>query len=221
MRQEAHARPSPLGSGVGRTSLLMLDYDGVIVDSVDVYCRIVPPLLAKYGLPRLASREDIVALDDGNWFESLAAAGVPMSVATTIEAAVAEVVTMGGLEPFDGIRDVIGRLAEQHVVVIVTSSHGAVVRDFLGQHDIGGVRAILGSDEGTSKVRKIHEARARFGRGLDAWYIGDTVGDIREARMAGVPVIAAAWGWHSLQRLQSASPDRIAYTPGDLISLLC
>jgi phosphoglycolate phosphatase len=203
--------------------LVMFDYDGVIVDSLEVFCRVVPPILVDYGFPQLATRDHIVAFDDGNWFESLASASVPMSVARAIEDALAAVATSDGsrLAPFEGVPKVVARLAEHHSVVIITSSHSAMVKDFLSRHGISGVRGILGSDTDTSKVHKINAARRHYGEGLDPWYIGDTVGDIIEGKTAGVGTIGAAWGWHSVAKLQSVSPDHIVYAPNDLLALLC
>ena len=200
----------------------MLDYDGVIVDSLEVYCRIVPSILAEHGFRHLGTRDDILAFDDGNWFESLAAAKVPMSVARRIEEAVAVLTSDSDeLAPFKGMREVIGRLAEQHTLVVVTSSHSKVVEEFLRRHGINGVSGILGSDNHISKVHKIREARRQYGKGLEPWYVGDTVGDIIEGKTAGVGTIGAAWGWHSREKLQSVSPDYIAYAPNELVALLC
>jgi phosphoglycolate phosphatase len=224
MRHNGHPSDRQRSDHVpGVRKLVMLDYDGVIVDSLAVFCRIVPPILAAHGFPHLATREDIIAFDDGNWFESLASANVPMSAAKAIEDALAAEVTSGGsqLAPFEGMPEVMARLAERHSVVIVTSSHSAVVEDFLWRHGMSGVRGILGSDKDTSKVRKINEARRQYGEGLDAWYIGDTVGDIIEGKAAGVGTIGAAWGWHSVEKLQSVSPDHIAYAPNELLALSC
>ncbi len=203
--------------------LVMLDFDGVIVDSLEVFCRVVPAILAEHGFPHLATREQIIALDDGNWFESLAAANVPMSVARRIEDAVAGAVGSNGSRPapFAGVPQVIARLAVQHSVVVITSSRSATVEDFLWRNGISGVRGVLGSDNDTSKVRKISAARRHYGVELDPWYIGDTVGDVIEGKAAGVATIGAAWGWHSVERLRSVSPDHIAYAPEDLLALLC
>ncbi len=199
----------------------MLDYDGVIVDSLEVYCRIVPRILADHGFPDLATREQVVAFDDGNWFESMASAGIPLSVARTIEDAIATLTFAGDqLQPFEGMREVIGRLAERHVVVVVTSSHGAVVEGFLQRHDIRGVGGILGSDSDTSKVHKIREARRRYGPALDPWYVGDTAGDIIEGKAAGVGTVGAAWGWHPAMQLRDLAPDHIVYSPLELLALL-
>lgn len=203
--------------------LVMLDFDGVIVDSLEVFCRIVPPILVEHGFPQLATCEQIVAFDDGNWFESLASANVPMNVARRIEDALASAAASpdGRPAPFEGVPEVVERLALQHVVVVITSSHSALVEEFLRRNGISGVQGIFGSDNDTSKVHKIIAARRRYGDELDPWYVGDTLGDIIEGKTAGVGTIGAAWGWHSVGRLRRASPDHIAHAPRDLLGLLC
>ena len=219
--------PPTTGSVVPATDevrkLVMFDFDGVIVDSLEVFCRIVPPILVEHGFPQLATREQIIAFDDGNWFESLASANVPMNVARRIEDALASAAASDDSRPapFEGVREVVERLALRHVVVVITSSHSALVEEFLQRNALRGVRGILGSDNDTSKVHKIVAARRRYGDELDPWYVGDTVGDIVEGKTAGVGTIGAAWGWHSVGRLRSASPDYIAHTPKDLLALLC
>jgi phosphoglycolate phosphatase len=70
-----------------------------------------------------------------------------------------------------------------------------------------------------SKTRRITAARSRFGPERPAWYVGDTVGDILEAREAGVRTVGAAWGWHGPERLGRVRPDRLAHEPQDLLDL--
>jgi phosphoglycolate phosphatase len=78
---------------------------------------------------------------------------------------------------------------------------------------------VVGGDQDESKTRKIGSARRRFGRALAAWYVGDTVGDILEARRAGVGTVGVAWGWHGVERLRRANPDHMAHAPSDLLDL--
>jgi phosphoglycolate phosphatase len=61
---------------------------------------------------------------------------------------------------------------------------------------------------------------ARFQIGRDrTYYIGDTAGDIREARAAGVRTVAVTWGWHSRERLAATQPDFLVDTPEELLSI--
>jgi len=79
----------------------------------------------------------------------------------------------------------------------------------------------MGSDAAYSKEEKIRLAMYLFGIGQDQiYYIGDTAGDIREARNAGVHAVAVSWGWHSRERIEAVAPDFIADRPEDLLSYL-
>ncbi len=51
------------------------------------------------------------------------------------------------------------------------------------------------------------------------YYIGDTAGDVREAKQAGVKAVAVTWGWHSRETLEAAGPDFIVQEPEDLLKI--
>jgi len=84
---------------------------------------------------------------------------------------------------------------------------------------VRGVAEALGGEQEASKTRKIRSVRRRFGESLSAWYVGDTVGDVLEARAAGVGTVGVAWGWHGVERLRRVKPDRMAHAPSDLLDL--
>ena len=116
-------------------------------------------------------------------------------------------------------RAIVERLAEAHPVFVITSSRTATVERILSEHDVRGVVEVLGGDHEQSKTRKIRAVRRRIGESLPAWYVGDTIGDMVEARAAGAVTVGAAWGWHGAERLRRAAPDHLAHTPGDLLDL--
>ncbi len=115
--------------------------------------------------------------------------------------------------------ELLGRLSRRNTLVIITASRANTVERALARHGISGVAEVLGADTATSKVRRIDLARAHHGRHLKPWYIGDTVGDILEAKAAGVGSVGVAWGWQSVDKLRAAEPDFIAYSPNDLLVL--
>jgi len=81
-------------------------------------------------------------------------------------------------------------------------------------------REIFGSDFHFSKKEKIDHALEKYGVGREqAFYIGDTVGDIREARAAGVRSVAVTWGWHGRERLAAVNPDFLIDTPEELLAI--
>ncbi len=58
--------------------LFLFDFDGVLVDSLDLYAGMVTRCLERIGTPIVKSKEDYLALFDGNFYESMAAAGVDL-----------------------------------------------------------------------------------------------------------------------------------------------
>jgi phosphoglycolate phosphatase len=58
---------------------------------------------------------------------------------------------------------------------------------------------------------------------LDAegtWMVGDTVGDLRAGRAAGLRTYAVSWGTHDAERLAEAEPDALEPDLGRLLALL-
>jgi phosphoglycolate phosphatase len=54
----------------------------------------------------------------------------------------------------------------------------------------------------------------------DILYVGDTPTDIATARAAGMPALAAAWGFRSEAELRAAGATRIAHHPSDVLAHL-
>jgi len=202
------------------SELVMLDFDGVIADSLEVTSAATCTALEAHGRADLASHDMMLRLVESNWFEGLRKAGVPLQVSRDIDDLIAAAAAAGRFEPFVTMPAVIASLAERHRILIVTSNRTDIVAEFLTRWNIVGVSEVLGGDKGESKVRKIRAAVGRHEHDQGSWFVGDTVGDVVEGRRAGVGTIAAAWGWHSLEQLRGASPDRIAAAPRDLLTLL-
>lgn len=198
----------------------MLDFDGVIADSLEATSAATIRAMEKHGLAHLSSPDVVLRLVESNWFEGLRKAGVPLRVSDDIDDIIAEAAAAGDFAPYATMPEVIARLAERHRILIVTSNRSDIVAAFLSRWQIVGVSEVLGNEMGKSKVRKIRAAVRRHASLHDSWFAGDTVGDVVEGRQARVGTIACAWGWHSLEQLRSAAPDHIAAAPSDLLAVL-
>ena len=198
----------------------MLDFDGVIANSLEATTAATIKAMEENGFAHLTSQDVVVRLAESNWFEGLRKAGVPLKVSEDIDEIVAQAAAAGGFEPYATMPDVIARLAERHDIPIVTSNRTDIVEAFLSRWHIVGISEVFGSDKGESKVGKIRAVVRRHGHAENRWFVGDTIGDISEGRQAGVSTIAATWGWHSREQLMSTSPDLIAEAPTDLLALL-
>jgi phosphoglycolate phosphatase len=201
---------------LAQNKLMMFDFDGVIADSLDDQSRACVEILRARGFAKLATRARFLELTEANWFEALAAAGVPEGVRAELEDAFSALPIPDLFPEMDAV---IARLAGAHPVVVITSSRTRVVEGILASHGVRGVVEVLGGEQEASKTRKIRAVHRRFGETLPAWYVCDTVGDVLEAREAGVGTVGVAWGWHGEERLRRVNPDRMVHTPNDLLDL--
>jgi phosphoglycolate phosphatase len=200
----------------------MLDHDGVVVDSFEVFMTAFLEACRHLGLTQIATTDDALALFEGNFYEGMRDAGA--ADAQTREAmlrtAGALRVAMPALRPFPLMPDVLRELAEARHLVIVSSNASDVVELFLRRHGLTGVAEVAGAEAGRSKVAKVEALIARFPGQPHCWFVGDTAGDMREARLAGATPLGVAWGWHSSEQLEAAGAECIAETPADLLAIV-
>ena len=200
----------------------MLDHDGVVVDSFEIFTTSFVEACRRVGLPQVATGDDVLALFGGNFYESLRDAGAEDAQIHEAMARTAGALrlAMPALRPFPLMPEVLTDLAEARHLVIVTSNASDVVELFLKRRGIAGVAEVAGAEAGRSKVDKVKTLIARFPGQASYWFVGDTAGDMREARLAGATPLGVAWGWHGREQLEAAGAERIADTPADLLAIV-
>ena len=202
-------------------TLFLFDFDGVLVNSLDLYAEAVTRILERIGVPILKSKEDYLDLFDGNFYESLAARGVDLAAYNEAAREILPRMDTDAMKPFDGLIPVLAALQKDSILAVVSSNGYRTIRTMLDRFGFAPYfREILGADFRISKKEKIAYALEKYGiPGERAFYIGDTAGDIGEARAAGVRSVAVTWGWHSRERLAAAGPDFLVDTPGELLAI--
>jgi phosphoglycolate phosphatase-like HAD superfamily hydrolase len=122
---------------------------------------------------------------------------------------------------FDGLGEVVRKLAESHLLAVVTGNIERNVRAFFTEHGLEGCfRAVYGLDRPGSKVEKILMAKDQYaGEGVTVFMVGDSVSDILDSREAGVISIAVSWGHQSAEKLVKAMPDYFVNLPEGLIEI--
>ena len=197
--------------------VILFDFDGVIADSFDVFFKAFTAVCSEMDFQRLNSKEALLRLFDGNLLRQLWKAGFPFwriqSLVRRFEPRIAAENLK--IQPFLGMPELLRELAAAHPVYIISSNTSSHVEAFCARFAITGIRDMLGSDQATSKVRKIRSVSKRH-PGHVPYYIGDTKGDMIEGKAARATTVAVAWGWHSLPRLLESKPDFIANVPADL-----
>ena len=201
-------------------NLLIFDYDGVLVDSFDIFMTQFIRACEREGMHHIAGREQFLELFEGNMYEGMLGMGMQKEQILRIVYTMRDGLRrqQKNLRLFKGIKEALHELSKEHALMIVTSNETRTVAEFLDAHRIHFFDEVIGSDREPSKVKKIEYIRTTYA-GYQYFYIGDTAGDIREGRCAGVKTVAVTWGWHTEQRLREASPDYLVHSPEELVHL--
>ena len=201
--------------------LLLFDFDGVLVDSLDVYEKTVTLCLEKINQPLKRGRQEFLELFDGNFYETLAQKGVNLGKFMTASVDILSQVNYREMKPFDAVRPVLQELKKNHCLIVISSNDTLTIREALrlyGFEDI--FQEILGSDFMLSKKDKILYAIKKYQvMPEDIYYIGDTIGDIKEGKQAGVKTAGVSWGWHDKTKMASSNPDYLFDNPQELLQL--
>lgn len=200
----------------------MLDHDGVVVDSLDVLSNALVEACRGARVAGVATPRDVLGLFEGNVFERLRALGAD-------DAAVCEVMRRSAralrnalpwIRPFPLMPQLLNELGDSHHIVVVSSNEEEVVWAILHRFKVTGVAEVAGAGAGESKVDKIGSLIRRWPDQETHWFVGDTAGDMREARLAGAAPCGVAWGWHPPELLLEAGAVAIANTPADLLEIV-
>lgn len=204
--------------------LLLFDFDGVLVDSLSVYVRAIQWCLEKIDQPIVKNTADYLELFDDNFYEALVNRGVDLIAFA--EALDEYTRLMGGdyyrdVRMFPAIPSILDTLRRDHLLCIISSNSNDAIQQIFKTVDYDGCfQAVLGSDFSFSKKDKIAYAMDRFQKSPQStYYIGDTAGDIKEGREAGVNTVAVTWGWHPREKLLAANPDAVIDAPEGLLDL--
>lgn len=136
------------------------------------------------------------------------------------EAAIAELSTL-----FDGVDKLLSGLQADGLAWGIVTNKAARFTDLLvpqiGLHEAG---CVISGD--TTAHPKPHpapllEAARRLALSpAECWYVGDDLRDIQAGRAAGMPTIAAAWGYCGNAEPVTWEADALAATPVDVLDLI-
>ncbi|EJN07317.1 phosphoglycolate phosphatase [Herbaspirillum sp. YR522] len=126
---------------------------------------------------------------------------------------------------FDGIPELLSQLQARGLAWgIVTNKATRLTEPLVPAIGLGHTGCIVCGD--TTPHPKPHpapllEAASRLGLAPgDCWYVGDDLRDIQAGRAAGMPTIAAAWGYCGHTEPAAWNADALLHAPLDLLTLL-
>jgi len=135
--------------------LFLFDFDGVLVDSLDVYEKTVTDCLIKINRPLTRGREEFLELFDDNFYESLEKKGVDLDVFMKAAEDIPAKIDYGKMKPFTAMRPVLDELKKNNILIVISSNDSPTIQEALRLYNFNGIfQEILGADFKFSKKEK-------------------------------------------------------------------
>lgn len=191
---------------------VLFDFDGVIVDSLDDLLRVNRMVHPELTL------EDYRSVHEDNVFAGFEKARGRFSAPSSFDFFGHYNPSVIDQKAFPGMKESISELAAQYDLFVVSSGHDNVIEAWLQKHGLqDNFIRVLGSLTHKSKVEKMKMLAREHGiEGHNAVFITDTLGDIKEAREAGIDAIGVGWGFHPPELLAKGNPAAMVQKPADL-----
>lgn len=202
---------------------ILLDFDGVIVDSIEIFTRTVRVAAEKLNQPVEFVADDLRGIKRMSIEEISDRVDISKErIPAFLHAMDRELNRVAHEIPmFPKMTSVIRQLHDAGKLGIVSASPASVIGKVLKNHSLDRFFGhVIGGDSPGAKSTKIRSIIRDNDSSTDTTcMIGDTISDIEQGHAADVLTIAVSWGWHSIDWLESANPDFIATEPEDLIGL--
>jgi len=204
-------------------SLIIFDYDGVLIDSLDDALSAGEEFCRSVSHNRLPTKKIIATLENMTYDEIGRSVGLSPKLAEEFSAHIFEHFQANCLSMafFPEIESLLHGIASKNIA-IVSGNARDVISAKLAAHGLGAkITCVFGAREPGNKAAKIRNACNHFGIDAgQACMIGDSISDIRQAKLAGVQSVAATWGWHSRKKLAKEEPDFIMNSVQELADLI-
>lgn len=198
---------------------IIFDFDGTIVDSLDLSFHIYNELATKFKYSPV-TREDMHILKNAPLKERFKTVGLPLY---KIPKMTFEVMTLYNngikhLKAFDGINELLDNLKNEGVNLSVLSSNSVKnITDFFENNNIVGFDNIISSNNLFGKHKTLKKFMKHNNLTSDEIiYVGDELRDVEACKKMAVKVIAVLWGFDPKNLLETGNPDCFAIEPEDI-----
>jgi phosphoglycolate phosphatase len=199
-------------------SPVFLDWDGVLIDSLELYLNLFRRLCKEHKkhLP-VNNAEEFRHWYKPNWELNFAELGFTEQQYFEICRTYPDTLDYLEAPLFEGVRDLVLSLSERYPLVVVSTAPTQNIVNCLkaaGLYDR--FREVTGADDGsTDKAERLRHLRTLFPEGTGIM-VGDTDLDIQAGRDAGLITVGVAYGWLSEARIRASAPNHIVMRPQDL-----
>jgi len=191
--------------------IILFDFDGVIVDSFELAFK-----ANKTIRPNLTKR-DYFKCFEGNIFEEFQKLNKKRTSDSKRFFRI-YIPKLFKLPVINGIPKILKLLAIKYRLIVISSTISSPIREWLDKHNLADYFIeIMGADVHKSKIEKIKMVFKKYKVGVnDCVFITDTLGDILEAKNAGLNSLAVTYGFHSKNILDRGNPAGFIKTPQDI-----
>lgn len=215
-KQRIQARP---------VELVIFDFDGTLADSFGWFSKALNQSAQRWGFRPIRDRDQAEALRNLGASEILRELGVarwkvPL-IARDLRTRMGR--EIGGIRPFEGVPEMLARLAGADRRLAIASSNAAG-----NIHQVLGPRCMSRFDalESGIGLGAKHRRLARICRRLNVEpeatiYIGDELRDVQAARRAGISAGAVTWGYNRESALLAGRPQILFRSVTEISAVLC
>ncbi len=206
------------------TATILFDFDGVIVDSIEIFSNAVNAAGNELRQPVVFFPEDLRSIRYMSIPEIVKKANVDPALTDQFIAGIDKFLLnrTNEFSVFPDMPVVLKELSRLAHIGIVSATPVAVISKVIDNHSLTEyIDIIAGGDQPGSKAKKINAIRESNDSPVNkTCIVGDTVSDIEQGKLAGVTTVAVNWGWHSAEWIRRFSPNFEAKTPLDLLDLI-
>ncbi|HLB51605.1 hypothetical protein A3F07_01750 [candidate division WWE3 bacterium RIFCSPHIGHO2_12_FULL_38_15] len=203
--------------------LILLDFDGTLADTFKEMVDINNKLYKELGTDPIDYYEAVKLREVPmrNWLKIIEIPlwKVPKFIRTIINELEKRI---SSLEIFPDMKSVIQAIVENKIMLgVVTTNSAEYVKEFLKLNGLSQISFVKHADFLAGKTGVIKKTLNEFKLSPDeVVYIGDTVGDIKDSKRAGIKCIAVTWGYNSEGLLKKYEPEEIVNKPEEILNLL-
>ncbi|MBI3925191.1 MAG: HAD family hydrolase [Armatimonadetes bacterium] len=197
---------------------VLLDWDGVVSDSLPLYIEFYREVCRRYSRPLpVETVEEFRDWYEPRWERNFYETGFSEQDFRDILKLGETLLDYSRVPLFANIPEMLRRLASEWPVAIVSTCPTPMIRKRLAQEGLEGLFArIVGSDDGsTEKASRVTRTLESL-RAEEGVMVGDTPLDIEAGHANGLGTIGVTYGWATARRVEAAGPCALVHRPADL-----
>jgi len=202
---------------------IIFDFDGTLVDSLDILIKIYNQLAGKYQSNKI-EHKDIpyvkgLSIKERCRYLNFKLYKFPL---IALDAYKLYRNALKELTMFAGIKELLEKLNEEELGLAVLSTNSDhIIKEFFQHNQINFIKQVVSSNNLYGKEKELKKfLRMHNLKNSEVVYVGDEIRDIIASKRNGIKVIWVSWGYDLWDNVQKEHPDYIANTPEEILDIV-